>query len=208
MLERWRPTATALVLANLIPLLGVMLFGWDVFVIVFLFWLENVIVGVFNVLRMLWVERGVETMPLAKIFVIPFFVFHYGMFTAVHGVFVFALFGSGVSNNLFPTVVSIVDVIQEHRLWIAVAALLLSHGFSFVRNYVAAQEYRRVTLKQLMGQPYGRVVVLHIAIIGGGFLVMALGAPVFGLALLVVLKVIMDVGAHLREHTRLEAAAT
>jgi hypothetical protein len=207
MLERWRPTATALVLANIIPLAGVVLFGWDVFAIVFLFWLENVIVGLFNVLRMLWVERGAETMPLAKVVVIPFFVFHYGMFTAVHGVFVFALFGSGMSNSFFPTVVSVVDVIQAHGLWLAVGALFLSHGFSFVRNYVAEREYRRVTLKQLMGQPYGRVVVLHIAIIGGGFLVMAFGAPVFGLALLVALKVVMDVGAHLREHTRLAPAA-
>lgn len=201
--ERWRPTATALLVANLIPLAGVLLFGWDVFALVFLFWCENVVVGVFNVLRMLWVERGAERMPAAKFFFIPFFCFHYGMFTAVHGVFVFALFGSRQSGNLFPSVSSVVRVIDENALWLAVAALVFSHGFSFVRNYVAEQEYRRVTLQQLMGQPYARVVVLHLAIIGGGFLVMALGSPVFGLILLVALKIGMDLAAHLREHTKL-----
>jgi len=116
MLERWRPTATALLVANLIPVAGVLLFGWDVFALVFLFWFENVVVGVFNVLRMLWVERGAERMPAAKFFVIPFFCFHYGMFTAVHGVFVFALFGSGPTGNPFPSVASVVGAIEENAL--------------------------------------------------------------------------------------------
>jgi hypothetical protein len=203
LLEQWRPTATALLLANLIPLAGVLAFDWDVFALVFLFWLENVVVGVFNVLRMFWVQRGAERRPLAKVVVIPFFCFHYGMFTAVHGVFVFALFGSGFSGDLFPSVQMVMQVIDEHALWVAVGALVLSHAFSFVRNYVSEGEYRRVTLQQLMSQPYARVVVLHIAIIGGGFLVMALGAPVLGLLLLVVLKVAVDVSAHLREHAKL-----
>jgi hypothetical protein len=203
LLEQWRPTATALLLANLIPLAGVLAFDWDVFALVFLFWLENVVVGGFNVLRMFWVQRGAERTPLAKVVVIPFFCFHYGMFTAVHGVFVFALFGSGFSGDLFPSVQMVMQVIDEHALWVAVGALVLSHAFSFVRNYVSEGEYRRVTLQQLMSQPYARVVVLHIAIIGGGFLVMALGAPVLGLLLLVVLKVAVDVSAHLREHAKL-----
>jgi hypothetical protein len=55
-----------------------------------------------------------------------------------------------------------------------------------------------------MGQPYARVVVLHLTIIGGGFLVMALGAPVLGLLLLVVLKIGVDLAAHLREHSILQ----
>jgi hypothetical protein len=204
MLERWRPTATALLAANLIPLVGVVLFGWDVFVVVFLFWLENVVVGVFNVLRMVWVEHGAEMTPMAKVFVIPFFCFHYGMFTAGHGVFVFALFGAGFSGTVFPAPELILQVIDEYALWLPVGALVLSHGFSFVRNYVGEQEYRRVTLRQLMGQPYARVVVLHLTIIGGGFLVMALGAPVLGLLLLVVLKIGVDLAAHLREHSILQ----
>ena len=57
--------------------------------------------------------------------------------------------------------------------------------------------------RSLMHQPYGRVIVLHIAILGGGFLVMALGSPVAGLALLVVLKIALDVRAHLKQHTQL-----
>lgn len=80
--RRWSASATVLVAANLVPLLGVVVLDWDVFSVVFLFWIENVMVGLFNVLRMLWVERGAGRAPVAKIVLIPFFVFHYGMFTS------------------------------------------------------------------------------------------------------------------------------
>lgn len=205
LLSRWTSSATALVLANLVPLAGVLLFGWDVFVVVFLFWLENVVVGFFNLLRMLWVERGAERFPLAKLFVMPFFLVHYGMFTAIHGVFVLVLFG-GMADRVsgFPTVRSVTEIVSQYHLWIPVLALFASHGYSFVANYVARQEYRRVTLQQLMQQPYSRVVVLHLTILLGGFLVMALKLPMVGALLLVVLKIGVDLRAHLREHARLE----
>jgi len=201
---RWIPSATALVAANLIPVGGVVFFGWNVFAVVFLFWLENVVVGFFNLLRMLWVERGAEESPGAKFFAMPFFLVHYGMFTAIHGVFVLTLFGGQeVSGMGFPTIDTVVQVIAEYHLWLAVLALFASHGYSFVTNYLAEQEYRRVTLQGLMGQPYGRVVVLHLTILFGGFLAMALQQPAVGALLLVVLKVGLDLRAHLREHARL-----
>jgi len=202
------PTVITLVLANSIPLAGVLFLGWETFPLVFLFWIENVIVGGFNVLKMLLCapQNGVNW--LAKAFLIPFFCFHYGMFTLVHGIFVVGLFGKqfrqgapGPDGELF------VRLISEQHLWVAVLALTASHGFSFVWNYLLRGEYRTASLPALMRQPYGRVVVLHVAILGGGFLLMALGSPVAGLALLVVLKIALDVRAHVKQHTPLPAPA-
>ena len=51
-----------------------------------------------------------------------------------------------------------------------------------------------------MGAPYARVVVMHVAIIAGGFLTMVFGSPAALLFVLVVLKTIIDVELHLREH--------
>jgi len=39
------PSLAALVIANAIPLVGVLFLGWTVFPLVFLYWLENVVVG-------------------------------------------------------------------------------------------------------------------------------------------------------------------
>gem|GEM_PF-6606259 len=50
MLRLLRTTYTSagvLITANLIPLMGVLFFGVDLFSIIFLFWLESVIIGFF-----------------------------------------------------------------------------------------------------------------------------------------------------------------
>lgn len=201
----WKlPTVIALVLANLIPHYGVLFLGWETFPLVFLFWLENVIVGGFNVLKMLMASPQNPMGWAGKLFIVPFFSFHYGMFTFVHGIFVVGLFGKQFRTGApFPDAELFLRMISEQHLWWGVIGLVLSHGFSFVYNYVIGGEYRTTSLQALMQQPYGRVVVLHVAILGGGFLVMALGSPVAGLALLVLLKIALDVRAHLKQHSRL-----
>ena len=52
-----------------------------------------------------------------------------------------------------------------------------------------------------MVQPYGRVVVLHLAIILGGMAAMALGSPMCSLIVLLALKVALDFRAHVKEHS-------
>jgi len=191
------PSLTALAVANLWPLLGVLFFQWTVFSVVLLFWLENVIVGLFNLARM-WMAQGGSTKPGGKFFFMPFFAVHYGMFTFVHGIFVLALFGGALDDGGLS---SVAQAIEEAHVGAAALALAASHGVSFVFNYLGSGEFRTTTLDTLMAQPYGRVVVLHVVIIFGGFLIMALGQPMLPLALLVILKIGLDVAAHVKEHT-------
>ena len=51
--RRWPLSAAVLIAANAAPLIGVLAHHWTVFAVVLLYWCENVVVGVFNVLRML-----------------------------------------------------------------------------------------------------------------------------------------------------------
>jgi hypothetical protein len=51
-----------------------------------------------------------------------------------------------------------------------------------------------------MLQPYGRVVIMHITVLIGGFLLMLLGSPVIGLILLLFLKTFIDITTHLGQH--------
>lgn len=189
---------SVLILANLVPVYGVMFLGWQVFPVILFFWLENVIVGVFNVLKMLFSEPGSGVKWLAKCFMIPFFCVHYGIFTGVHGVFVFLMFG-GVSVKGSSAAL---HVLREQSLFYPAIVLIISHGVSFFWNYIGKGEYKTAGLQDLMTGPYSRVVVLHLTILFGGFLVMALKSPVAGLMLLVVLKIILDVKSHLAERRK------
>ncbi len=207
--EWLRPSVLALVAANLLPLGGVLFLGWEIFPLVFLFWLENVIVGGFNALKMLLAQPDQPVGWVAKAAMVPFFGFHYGMFCFVHGVFVFVLFGRGtVPVKGFPDAALFWQVLTGQHLFWAALALTASHGVSFVLNYLRSGEYRQARVEALMQAPYGRVVVLHVAILGGGFLIMGLGSPVWALALLVFLKIGLDVRAHLRERRRFAAEPT
>jgi hypothetical protein len=81
-------------------------------------------------------------------------------------------------------------------------ALLVSHGASFVANWLGRGEYRTASPSQEMQAPYGRVIVLHLTIIFGAFATMLLGAPIWALVILVTLKTAVDLRAHLADRDR------
>jgi hypothetical protein len=206
-----RPSVLVLVGANLFPIYQVLFGGWTVSSILILYWLENVLVGCFNVLRMLVARPGGVWSPGAKAALIPFFVLHYGVFTVFHGLFVFTLFvrhsGAAASWQDRPTFVSgggalgyFAQLMCWQQLGYVFLALAASHAFSFFWNYLGQGEYRRTSLDDLMVRPYSRVAVLHVVIILGGLLVAVFHTPVVALVLLVALKIGMDLAGHLREH--------
>ena len=201
-----RPSVVALILANLIPLFGVFVWRWEVFPLLLLFWSENVIIGALNALKMLLASPDEPPVWVVKLFLVPFFCFHYGMFTFVHGVFVMGFFGGAFRAGApFPDPASFWRTACELKLQWAILGLAVSHAVSFVTNYLGHGEYRRASLPLLMQQPYGRIVVLHLTILLGGFLMIALKSPIAGLALLVVLKIALDLRGHLRERRKLAA---
>jgi hypothetical protein len=116
---------------------------------------------------------------------------------------VIAFFGGGMHGvRGFPNAMTFWDVMRENRLGWAILGLAVSHGVSFVTNYIRGGEYQRVGLQQLMQQPYGRIMVMHFAILFGGFLVMALHSPTPALLLLVALKIAFDLGSHVGERKK------
>jgi len=205
------PSVWVLIAANMIPAGGVLFLGWGVFDVLLLYWTENVVIGVFNVLRMLMVQPVNLALWLGKLFLVPFFVVHYGMFTAVHGFFLVALFqDETAAANLPGPTASMPDmlfevlatVLDRPEALLVVGSLVLSHGYSFVANYLGRGENLKASLPQLMTQPYSRIVVMHVTIIGMGFLVILTGTRVVGVLLLVALKIGVDMWAHVREHRR------
>lgn len=197
-----------LVAANLVPLIGVVAFGWSVFMVMALFWLENVIVGAYNLLRM---ATQIFLGEWGILFFMVFFTLHYGMFTAVHGLFVMGIFGHDqpipggrIEASPLAAFTLIERMIEaDAGYWWATAGLVASHGVSFVLNFLIGGEWKRVDAGTLMFAPYKRVVVLHLTILAGAGAIAVMGAPVWGLVVLVVIKTIVDAWSHLAERKRL-----
>lgn len=142
----------------------------------------------------------------AKFFLVPFFMFHYFFFCAGHGVFVFSMFpdeaGYFAEANGIDMLGTLGRAIEIFSTPLALAAVVLaaSHVISFFVNWLGGGEYNRFDIRQLMMMPYARIVVLHLTIIFGGFATMALDEPIWVVAILVLVKMAVDLKMHLREH--------
>lgn len=178
---------------------GVLVLGWSPFVVMLLFWFENIVIGVFNVGKMLatGLRLGAAGL-LGGIALSAFFTVHYGIFTAVHGTFVLLLFGGAevsqgaMDGSLTGPLAGMADYLfAERDGWLAVLAIVLVHLSGLVQ-WLARTREAPPPLKELMGAPYGRIMILHVTLIASGFLVQALKSPVAGALLLVGLKLAYD----------------
>lgn len=222
-----------MVAANLLPLFGVVFLGWSTFNVVFLYWMENVVIGIINVLKMITCQPSLDAIKEkyadrfagiteeqqaqleqmaddgslvslgTKIFLIPFFAFHYGFFCFGHLIFITLMLGGGGimgGGNPFDR---IDNINVTFGLALSVVALFVSHLVSYFTNFLGKEEYRNTAAPILMFLPYARIVVLHVAIVLSGFFTLMLGQPIWLLVLLVIGKIILDLTMHKREHKKL-----
>ncbi len=196
------PSAVILIVVNIIPLIGVIFFQWNAYDLVVLYWLENVVVGIYNVARMPFTKTpgqmpnayGIKQSSLfsgiSKIFYTIFFIIHFSGFTFIHGVFIRGL--------AIPS--STLTGLQGYKqAGIFFAALMISHGYSYFANFILKKEYKDRTIMTQMMQPYKRIFVLQFTIIFG--ILLAAIIPQTGLAIVLVLvKIVIDLGSHFKAH--------
>lgn len=197
-----RVSLALLVAANLLPLAGVLLWDWDVFALLLLFWCENVIIGLFGIARMVVAASSENTFE--GLFLPVFFLVHYGGFMFGHFMVLLFMYANSFADG--DTVAGPADyyrIVIENLSWVALIALFVSHGWSFVENFMGNREYDRITPGQAMALPYRRMMITHVALIVGGFFLIETGQPLGGLVLLILMKIALDLVFHRREHQRL-----
>lgn len=211
------PISTAsLIGANLTPLVGVLFFGWDAGTMVVLYWSENLIVGFYSILRMALASVKPEKAAahVWKLVLGPFFCFHFGGFCAIHGVFVLAFFYpeslTGLDDRGWPGPLFVLGMgvsvasrlvrnLPPGAIW-TLASLFVSHGVSFVENYLLGGEYRTTNPGDQMSRPYARVAIMHVTLLLGALPVLLLGTPAAMVAILVLIKLCLDLYFHRRSH--------
>lgn len=206
----------ALIAANLIPLIGVLFYDWDALLVLALFWVENVTIGLFTIVKIM-MASGVQK-DKSGIFVTLFFIFHYGLFCSVHGQFLTELIGypevshtdyfAEVSFSLLALLADGAAVLYSFienlapAIWYGIGALVLSRLVSFIENFILRGEIFTSRVGKLMTEPYGQIIVLHAGIIFGAIILEKFNSPVWLLAVIVVLKIIVDFEQHRRRHNK------
>ncbi len=208
-------TSAALITGNLVPLWGVFFGGWNVAVLFLLYWLENIVVGLFSILRMAtcWdPAQGRSENLRMKALTIPFFIFHYGAFTAWHGIMLYAFFHDLLKEAATSPLPALgawtwLGWRPGGEFLLALVSLVASHTLSFILFFLVNGEFRKAKAPNEMLRPYVRIVLLHVTILVGAFPVALTGQASWAVVLFVALKIGMDLRAHWAEHkSRAQAA--
>ena len=174
--------------------------GWDLFTLMLAYWMETGVIGFWTILQMVLVIRW------RALFAIPFFVIHFGGFMLGHFLFLMMLFGDPHAVQIKSPEEAphfILEMLSRRGLWIALIALFISHGLSFIFNVVRPWwrgEIEPTTEGNVMGSVYGRVIIMHVTILIGAALAALFKTKVAAFLLLIALKIFVDVSAHVRRN--------
>jgi hypothetical protein len=194
----WSSSAWALVAANLVPAVGVFAFHWEVAPLLWFYWIENIVAGA---------EDRCGTLLFGKLFVGGFFAVHYGGFCFGHAIFLQMLTPGEEAAAPGVWLGSLGPLRAVPGGWWALAAYAASHGWSFASQYIAKGECVTAKLSEEMFRPYKRIVVMHLTVLLGAGAFYALSAPHGALLVLIALKTVVDLTAHLHDHQQRAARA-
>ncbi len=203
----------SLFLFNLLPLFGVIYLHWDVFTMMMIYWAESLIIGLFTILRMILAqqapqppkrERSEVPNPLAtplstllfKIFLVPFFCIHFGIFMFVHAVFIITFISPGNLNSILTFLGYVSQPSQSFGLSaLPLLGLFAYHLISFIFNYIRPKAYQFTNPMAAMFTPYPRIIFTHIVLIivsASSIMLSVKIPPTITAGIIVILKTFLD----------------
>lgn len=185
-----RPAALAgIVLANLVPVFGVLVLGWDAGQILLLYWAENVILGVLTIPRLIAAAKG----GFEGWFLAAFFCVHYGLFCFGHLVFALLMVTDFTEVGGGPVGAFLHIVGTPGFLWGA-AAVAAINLVTQIRDFWLPGLWRTADPKKEMAKPYGRIFVLHLTVLIGAGVVLSFNGPALAILVLCLLKAALELG--------------
>ncbi|MBY0531297.1 MAG: hypothetical protein K2P86_04935 [Xanthobacteraceae bacterium] len=209
-LSLYLPIAIVLV-SNLIPLIGVVYWGWSTFVLLMLYWAETVIIAFWTLMRILVggdFAKNVFGEIFGRLFMFVFFLVHSTGFMLGHFIFLWAFY-SGVpgrntqlSDAFFQTLPHEFwnGIVLANGLLIPLAVSFVGRGAAFVIEMAKLPLWKRLVDQDnvegrqagaLVGGLYTRIVIMHLVILGGAALAQKYGA-LAPLILLIAAKTVVD----------------
>lgn len=206
------PPILALLVTNLITIIFAIFENWDLATVLFIYWAQSIIIGIFTVLTLLSADTGAlaadmgkslvkhggdstvrkEHIWLYKFMLAGFFTLHYGLFH-------WAYFSFIVISGLFGPV-----DFGGIGIWAACGLFFFNHLYSYSYHRSSEKQGMKFVTEEFF-RPYNRIIPMHLTIIFGSIVVLAfqfLGItsvmPV--LVLFLALKTWMDIRMHLRKH--------
>jgi Family of unknown function (DUF6498) len=175
--KRFTQSDWSLILANLLPVFGVWFYGWDAKEVFLVYAIETLIAGLFTIIKLFIAGQfkkkdvfntDVPQQKQSYWFFIFFFIIHYGMFVAIQMAIFFSVSGiTGDSNTGFFSFYLKWPSLLKEEAWIMLSVFIVSYTIKMITDFIMTEEYKNVSLGQIMFQPYGRIFIQQVTVIIG-----------------------------------------
>lgn len=162
--------------------------------ILFAYFLETIIIGVFNALKMLWSILYGKSIS-SEFGLIFFFLIHYGFFVAIQSIFGFTLFGiegNGIIKEPFNILENYSTILHLEDIQYALPAIIFTHLGKFITDYIGNKKYEKFTAKEIMFKPYVRIFVQQFVVILSFFFIVFGEAGIIAAILLIFFRLVID----------------
>jgi hypothetical protein len=189
-----------LIVINLIPLYGVWFLGWDAKHVFIVYAMETVIVGIINVLKMIfitlfvkkkdvWENNGGSSKQSGWLFIF-FFIAHYGFFVFVQTQLFFKSSSIGKDDSLLFNYAKIPSILGNDGK-IVLLIFILYYTAQTIFTFLGNGIYKTISMGRLMFEPYVRIFTQQFIVIIGG-ICLAFGAGKIFILVFVVVKIFFE----------------
>ncbi|NWF50315.1 MAG: hypothetical protein HXY49_07220 [Ignavibacteriaceae bacterium] len=195
-------TTLSLITSNAAIIVFALIENWSAQEVLAIYWLQSVIIGIFNVLRILSLkEFSTKSLKTAhknprsprafKVSTAIFFLVHYGFFHFVYAMFIGSFYVIDESEK---------SNIDSKYLLISTAVFFINYLIEFIKEKNTKSE-TLPDLGKIMFAPYLRIIPMHITVTLGGFVMAATAFFSFNagfilIIILMVLKTFIDLITH------------
>ncbi|MCX5786644.1 MAG: DUF6498-containing protein [Elusimicrobia bacterium] len=198
-----RVSSYTLIASNLVPIVMAPHDAAGIQEILAFYWTESVILGFFNILKILFASasdkypepvtfkmlnsRDCDVLAalgsnmgfFGKLFIAIFFTFPFLMYLGLYGVFLVGFF---IDSAWLPLILKI-------KWWLL--GLFISHGASFLLDYLASSEFRRTRSENLLEPLFSRLMITNLALLAVAGIFNSLGVWLIMIAFVIV-KVVKE----------------
>ena len=211
-----QPATLTLVAINLVPLIGILVWGWDAFVLLMLYWMETAIIAFWSMVRLATLPGeavgdltfGAEKRTISRPALIAVFTANAAGFMAVHLLLLWVMFAGDWSRRIH----SVRDFIRadggrDRALAAAAAAVHRARPRAVVRSHrawaladvgaSASRHPARPPAREPQGEAillglYVRIFIMQLTIIVGVWFALVIGS-VAPFIILIIIKTVFDV---------------
>lgn len=163
--------------------------------VLFVYFLESIIIGVFNIIKMRYCQKY-QGQPIGTFIAQSlFFVFHYGFFIAIQSVFLFVILSMADVPNIkepFHILDNYWEILNSEGVFNALIVLTIGQLIKFILDFMLPQKYRLFTIEEVMFKPYLRIFIQQFVVILGMFFIIFTEASIFAALLLIIFRFLID----------------